>query len=301
MIRTRLILIFLVAIFTHDLMGETTCSIESGSKIYYIDNLKDVQSNDLINSSTCPEPVLTKFKNLILDFSDEFRSDYIRNVYKKEFLPYTLSIVPEKIKISPLDDLINKRFFEDRKKQFINLKFLGNAKTIILENNEKIDFECSNCESNGNKNIEVTIKSEGLGNPKKLWLYGTVTEKATVLEAASHLNAFANTTGQFTREQRYVEKPEIYFQDLKQLQFYRLNKPMRKGHLLTKNDLTPINVVKSGSPTKVIIKNNTLTLTMMAIPLGSASLGESVTLRNTKTNKKIVGKAIDFDKVIVEL
>ena len=85
------------------------------------------------------------------------------------------------------------------------------------------------------------------------------------------------------------------------LKFYKLNKPLRPGELLRQSDLNPINLVKAGSKTEVIIENELIKLKTYGISRNNGGVGEFVEVFHPQKNKKYQGKVIDLNKVLVEL
>jgi flagella basal body P-ring formation protein FlgA len=73
-----------------------------------------------------------------------------------------------------------------------------------------------------------------------------------------------------------------------------------EGSIITSMDIQPVNLVSYGTPVKLILKNSNINLSKSAMPARSAQFGDTIEIQ-TANNKKILGRVIDYNKVVIEL
>ncbi len=279
-----------------------TCYIIVPDFIYHTNEPNKVASNELITKSDCPSIIRNKFKEIILEFDNAVRADYLKNIFQNEFGDYRLHIHPDTIRVTNLQSRLRNDFNLKQIHHIDQISILNSSKIITHKNNESIEFRCKNCTFTGNKNIKTIIKNKQFGNKRTEWINATITVGTRVMTNHNHM-AITNqalSPKQFKFNNINTTRPEQYFTDIKTLPFYKINKPMPKGTPLKYSDLTPINLVKFGHPVKVVIKQKSLVLTSTATPRRSGKYNDLIQLR-TSANKIITGKVINFNKVIMEL
>jgi flagella basal body P-ring formation protein FlgA len=208
------------------------------------------------------------------------------------------------IQISTLESFLNDRVEKNKDWRFIKTGFVGtNSATFIIKENQSINVNCSLCKNTGNKNIKIELRDPISGEYKALWAKADLAAKTKALVCLENLNVNNQPLSprQFKETVTYSTRPDQFFTSESQTIFYKLNKPKVKGEPIRFQDLTPVNLVKMGNPVTVILRNESLFLEGTAIPGQSGKLGERIRLKNTRTQKTIVGKVIDFNKVEVEL
>lgn len=282
--------------------ADESCHIKTYSKIYITQNSDYNKATKLIKSDNCTFLERQNFLQFILNSNGSIHSSQasklIKNLYKQD-----IKISPKRISIYSFKKTLKNNFNPNSNWHWNNIKLTSRESVIALNENESISFNCTNCEYSGSKNIKVTITNPISGTYKYEWLNGDIVIKTKALVSLSNLgvNNQALNKKLFHTKNVFLKSPETLFTNSNSLHFYKLNKPIKSGKSLSFRDLTPVNLVKIGQPTKVIIKNDRLSLSSIAKPMKSGRFGEMIQLRHPKTNKIIMGKVVDFNKVIVEL
>ncbi len=211
-----------------------------------------------------------------------------------------ISIHPERVRIFNLAEILKRQFNLNSMMNFRQLNFLDRT-PLLLSDEESMDFECSACENTGEKTIKITLRNPLEGNHSSRFLKARVMTNTKALVAHQNLRVSnqAVEVAQFKTENIETDKPELLFQDGQTLNFYRLNRPLNAGEALKFSDLTPAPLIQPGTQAQVILQNQGFTLKTVANPLKSARFGETVQLRHPKTQKMIIGKVIDYNKVEV--
>ncbi|MCF8057995.1 MAG: flagellar basal body P-ring formation chaperone FlgA [Bacteriovoracaceae bacterium] len=208
------------------------------------------------------------------------------------------------IKIDSLESFLNDRVDKNREWRFINTSLVGTNESIVTVNEgQSINVDCSLCKNTGEKNVKIELRDPIKGSYKAFWSKGDLAAKTTALVCLDNLNVNNQPLSpRFFREKiTYSTRPDQFFTSAPQTVFYKLNKAKVKGEAIHFQDLTPVNLVKMGNPVTVILRNESLSLEGSAIPGQSGRLGERIRLKNVRTQKTIIGKVIDFNKVEVEL
>lgn len=293
---------FLFSLITLNTWAEPVCEIKTFSTIIYSKD-NNGATDKLIHNSNCPSKIVKTFSDIILNFQNEIRATYLETAFQKEFAPYSVKISPPKIKISRLETFINKNTNLIKEMKFTNAKILSRKKLITLNSNETISIDCKNCQTTGEKNIELTIYNSTTSTSKKEWIIGNIVTTTRALVAKKHLGVthvglFAND---FHFKKIKTMTPGRFFQDSKHITFYKLNKPVQKNIPLAISDLSPINLVTAGTKAHIIFKNSSLNLTGTAIPITSGKYGDIIKLRRANGKREITGKIVNFNKVLVTL
>lgn len=237
--------------------------------------------------------------NLVTNSSGPVQASHLAESLRQQ-TGRKISITPERVRIFNLAEILKSQFGLDHKMFFRQLNFLD-RNPLILASEESMDFDCSACESTGEKTIKITLRNTLEGTQSSRFLKAKVVTSTKALVANQNLrvsNQAAQST-QFKTEIIETDKPELLFQESPTLAFYRLNRPLNAGEALKFSDLTPAPLIQPGTQAQVILQNQGFTLKTVANPLKSARFGETVQLRHPKSQKIIIGKVIDYNKVEV--
>ncbi len=185
----------------------------------------------------------------------------------------------------------------------VNLKFKTkflNSSFVSLNKNQKIEVECDSCHQAGLSNIKVTVTS-GFKH-KVTWVSANTLFLRKVIVARTNI-PFSGSLDKssFEYQNVYVEDPTKLLTDISALKYYKPNRSINKNDIITINDVTRMPLVQLGRPVKVTLKNKNLSISLDANPMEVGYLGNIIKLKNMKTNKIIIGKVIDINKVEVNL
>lgn len=275
------------------------CNIQSFNKVVVISNSPLNSLKSLVKKTDCDSQTISRFVKAIQKTKGTINSRIVSEIINKEVM-----LKPNTIRVSHINNIVKNRILNDSDRYF----FVDQSSRIIdsvvgLTSEESLSVKCNNCKTTGNKNITMSVYNPLTGKNKKYWITGKNLIKAQALVARRNIS-FSETSlskSSFELKEVYSDKPEQFFVNPSKLVFYKVNKSLKKGSPLKFNDLHSIYLIQSGKPATVLLKNNSLSLSSIAMPLRSARFGETVPLKNQKTKKTIIGKVIDFNKVVVEL
>ncbi len=274
------------------------CNLELPAKIYRLDKNQNVLVKDIVKNSTCNDEINHKVISLISSSSGDIFVSSLENQIGNQ----NLHITPRKISVSNLADTFREQLTAESNLYFFDIKSVGQASTLNLEESDTIRAVCESCNSYGNKNIKVEISNNLTGNIKAFWFSSKIFAKVKVIKAKQTLSFQQKilSAQDFYLDETYTMLPDNLLGSLENIQFYKPTKTIMTGTIVTNMDIAPVNLVTYGTPARVILKNQTINLVKMATPIRSAQYGESVELK-VGNNKTITGKVIDFNQVVIEL
>lgn len=275
------------------------CKVKGPQEVIFNSEDGNSRPSTALSFSKCTNDQEGLLKSFINDFSGTLNNrilsleDGLKNVH-----------LENSIKITTLSEFLNERIKLPKDWRIIRPQFTGKHSSIITkEINQSINVECSLCQNTGTKTVKIELVDSINNRYQNTWINAEVAVKTQALFAKENLqvNNTPLTPSIFKLETLYSSKPEQFFLNKDKVIFYKLNKPIAKGEKLNYSDLTPVDLVRMGQPVSVILKNNSLRLESTATANQSGKLGQSIRLKNSRTNKVIIGKIIDFNKVEVEL
>lgn len=287
----------LLTFFSLNLWAEP-CNLELPAKIYRLDKTQNILAKDVVRNSTCNEEINNKVINLLNNNSGDLFVSAIENQIGNQ----NLHITPRKIIIANLADIFREQLTAESNLYFFDVRSIGQASTLNLDEAENIRAICESCNTYGSKNIKIEITNSLTGNIKAFWYTSKIFAKVKVIKAKQTLSfQQKNLSAQdFYQDETFTMLPDNLLGSLENIQFYKPTKTIMVGTIVTNMDIAPVNLVTYGTPAKVVLKNQTISLVKMATPIRSAQYGESVELK-IGNNKTISGKVIDFNQVVIEL
>ncbi len=295
------ILILISFFISPALMAGNSCSITSYSKIWTIDGTTPSEVNKAIKKSNCSLETKQIFLHFILTRKGNIHSSIIEREIKKSS-DISVSIKPRKLQIKSLNSTLKEKFSNSENWFFKNLTLNSKNKVLVLEKSNTLLLHCNQCEFAGSKNIKLIIQDPVKNLNYQEWAQAKIKVRVEALTAIGNYTVTnaALRKEMFIKRYVYVSSPEKLFTNYKGLVFYKLNKPLRHGQVLNFSDLSSVNLVQAGRPTKIILKHKGLSLSGQALPMRPGKYGEIIQLRHPVTRKLIIGKIIDFNKVSVE-
>lgn len=276
------------------------CEVDLAEKIYHFGSETD-SSLSLWNNTSCSDRFNEKLREFLLSSNGPVRSSQLERILSEDGST-AFKLIPERIRIFNLKERMHQRFGLSKNQGLKNFQLVDKGH-LLLGQDEFLDFKCNDCRTTGEKSIEIHVSNSSNGKKKVRWLKadGIVRSKALVPKSSLRVNQKGLTPHDFQVTQVETQNPEDLFTEKEQLVFFRLNKPLDQGQALTHQDVAPINLVKVGTPVKIILNSKNLSLSYRASALRSGKLGENVKLRAQNSNKVITGKVIDFNKVEIKL
>ena len=282
--------VILLVIFVSFSFYTQACSISSYSYIYKINKKLDDQ---IIQKSNCTDKINQNFIALISQASGKVSSNHLQGILSKES---PVELAPTTIYIKPLIELVNEQLADDRT-QFSNLKSLHNKSFIGLDSTQSFRFKCSNCDIPGRRNISLNYSKN------KLWLSADIFKKIYGFQAKQSLSYMTPVLSHkdFARKKINTQIRSPLFSDIRNIQFYKLNKHLKEGDILTMNDLSPKNIVSMNQKIKLLIKSKNITLSTIGIAMRNGKFGDYIEVKNPKSKKRSLAKIIDYNKALIEL
>lgn len=297
------LLTFLLFILAFTTFANEVCHLKTFAHIYHGGKVDQVALQDFIQETTCPSEVQKKFKEIAFTFKGTLYADYLIKNFSEDLANFDVELEPSKMEVLSVEELLKKHIELPVSWGWSEIRILNQTQLLLLGAQEKLSIKCGNCQNSGSKNIEINITNSVTGATRKEWINATVVIRTKALVAKNSLAVNNQALSPNDFEIKTVEsiRPERFFTDSENLPFYKLNKPIAQGTALENTDITPINLVTTTQPVQVIIKSNDMLLSGMAQALRPGKMGEMIQLRNTTSQKTILGKVIDFNKVLIEL
>lgn len=206
-------------------------------------------------------------------------------------------------KITHLNDFLKKHLKTDSSFTVEKSKFVMDRKnTFSLGRFNDVFVQCDQCSTMGKKTAKVTaINTKGEKN--SYWVKFHITSRIKTLVPLSTINVNNQTLSARQFQWRFISttNPEKYYTDLKAIKFHKANQVLKRNAPLLKRSLSPARLVKVGQPAIVRMNSGTLRLKSKALPTTSGKLGDTISLRNTRTKRTLIGKVIGKNLVEVEL
>ncbi len=276
------------------------CEIQTFERIIITREFNSSEAQNSIKYTNCSSKILSSFREVLASGQGTFNSYWFNKVQS-----HPVSIKPQKIRLTPLDELITKKVLTKPNWYFQNSQILGrNKSAFYLNEGDHLHINaCPTCSRTGEKNIKIHISNPIKRTQRTEWVKGDILIKAKALILKEHIGPSNGPlqSHQFEVKETMSTNPERLFANKRKVIFYKLNKPKRAGESLNFSDLVPVRLVFPGKPVQIIFTNNGINLSSKAMPMQSGKFGESIQLKNITTKRAIVGKIVGFNKVAVEL
>ena len=290
----RLLLIFLI-LASNNLLAkqQAQCTFSTFETILHSQN---TNTNNIILNSNCPDDIKFNIAKTLLQFDGLVTGHYLNSVFQKEFKDYKINLVPSKVNVMALDMFLQDKLNLNKGLKVFNSKSV-NGRALVTNNSNKIKVFCTDCQRAGDNQVKIVI------NNQNYWITTTLKRKTKTLSFTKNksVNNESLQKDDFVVKYIYTTNPQKYYTNVKHLSFYKLNKEKNIYSVLLVRDLTAINLITAGRPAQIIFKHNNLKIFDTATPFTSGKLGQIITLKKQGNNKKIVGKIINYNKVLVEL
>jgi flagella basal body P-ring formation protein FlgA len=282
---------------------ELTCNLEFFSKVYRLETNQNLSNEDIVFKSNCSVLILNKISQLISTSSGTVGTDFIKREIAKEFKNQKIEITPRKLTLLDFNSSLKEQLTNNSNLFFLNTKSLNTLKSISLLDGEQLKASCDSCNNYGEKNIKVDIFRPTESKSRALWFSSTVMAKVKVYKAKRNLSYQQKSLEEvdFYIDEIFSSTPDNSLTSLNNIQFFKTNKNILQGSVVSNLDLQPVNLINYGTPVNVTLKNQNINLQRTAMPARSAFFGEVIELRNPNNNKIIAGKVVDFNKVVIEL
>ena len=279
------------------------CMINSYKKIYIPAKTSDKALKKSIKKTSCPKKINIMFLNLIKDAQGAFSTKNFQKLYLPKNLNIKVEIKPSQIEISNFRSLINDI------KLPVNLSFgvikeRNELSILKLDEEDRINISCPNCNTPGNKVISIKVKSINENKEYSTHFNIKLLAKTEIITPKKNIDYFNNKRlfkNDFSKASIKTIYPGKYFKNFDKIIFFKPIKTLKKGVPLLKRNLVPVKLVRSFAPVKIILSNKGIKLSGIAIAKKGGHYGEVIPLKNKKGKRIIFGKIIDFNKVKIEI
>lgn len=272
--------------------AQESCEINAYAKIVKINKIID---DSIIKKSTCSQGINKHFVELIMNANGKLSSAYLSAYFKNEF-NQEVALRPSMITVSTIAELIEATF-SNQPLIVSKVSSLYAKSSYNLKSSDSISIECNKCKSTGNKNIKVKV------NKETSWVTAELLIRNKVFKANKSLGTMTPilTKKDFIESSITGRGHSRFFSDIKNIQFYRLNKHISAGDSIKMNDLSPKTLINYGQRVKITIKSKNINLKTIGIAKKNGKIGEFIEIETPKTKKIILGKVVGFNKAVVEL
>ncbi|EQC43398.1 flagellar basal body P-ring formation chaperone FlgA [Bacteriovorax sp. Seq25_V] len=269
------------------------CTINGADTIFTYGETK----NATITTTGCDQSQVEAINELIKESSGTLEAGFITRYPDLK----NVKLSPSSIRVRNLEELVTSRLNIESNKKIEIIDQSIQSDFLNLTGEQYLQVYCDECTTNGLKTLRL-VKTNGT-NHETHWVKARLLSAVKTVVAAQdlHLQFTATPLDQFSYEVHYVLKPEEYITDKRDLTFYRLNKSVSRGALIKRSDLTPVQIVKYGTPVKVMLNQSNIKLTSTATPIGSGHFGDTIKLRNLKTNKIFTATVSGINEVRIDL
>lgn len=295
---------FLLFFFCSSAQAENnSCAVQLFSKVYRLQNNQTLNCADLVQASDCDQTILNKISQIVSSSSGTIGAEFLKTELAKEFPGTAVEISPRKTALLDLNSSMRDQLTSGSNLYFLDTKSLNGLRTLGLTEGEQLRVVCESCATFGEKNIKLDIANPIANTSRTLWFTSKIMAKVKVFKAKRSLSFQQKhlEADDFYADEIYSMNPDNVVTSLENIQFYKANKTIIQGAVVSNMDLQPVNLVSYGAPVSVTLKNQNINLSRKAIPARSAIFGETIELKNPNNNKTITGKVIDYNKVVIEL
>lgn len=249
-------------------------------------------SLDQIKSQNCNLEKIEQFKQNIMPLEGEIPTEYLSD-----------NLMLENVKLNTLYVTIynlEPLFLIGTSSEMAFKNIVFNSKNINLDKFKLERVECNNCHIHGRKTFKVIIKKDDL--PLELWVSGLFQKKIDVLKAKENIydTEVSLDSSLFERVKIYTEEPDVYFNDLEKIKFFRPSTRIAKDLLLKNDQVVKNYLIKQGSAVEVVLKNDKISISSRGQAMSNGKYGEMVKVK-TVNKKEISGLIKDFNQVEIQL
>ncbi len=283
---------------TLSLLASEKCTVESANKLILSESSRVRDLKELFTFQVCDQKQTDTFLKHVADYRGTLTSRQLSIQLDSN----TIQIKKDLIIVS-MDEYLEGALKIKAPLVLKKSNIIGDKiKSFSLNEFDDIQILCDSCNDMGSHTYKVSIQKTD-GSLKEFWVKS---ETVTQLKVLAPLNSrrVDNKTLHarfFDWKTIYTSRPNDFFTDLRQISFFKLSRNLTKNMPLERNALTFVNLVKAGQLATVTMKHGGLSLKTKGIPTRHGKIGDTVSLRNIKTKKIIIGKVIGENLVEVKL
>ena len=259
-----------------------SCNIELFSKIYRIEANQVLAARDVVSKTNCANDITGKIVQIISSATGVLTASFL----EKEFTNQSVIISPRKISLLELGSTFRDQLTANSNLYFFNIQSMNQLQALSLMDGEVAKATCESCSSIGEKNIKIDITNPIANTSRTLWFSSKILAKVKVLKAKRNLGFQEKNLSleDFYSEETFTSMPQNILGQLDNIQFFKPNKTITEGSIVSNMDLQPVNIVTYGTPVKVVLKNQNINLSKNAMPARSAQFGEAIEVQTINNN-----------------
>lgn len=293
--------LFFLSILSFSAFAEE-CSVELFSKVYRLEANQPLQVRDIVRSSTCTPEISNKLAKIVSNSEGTVGADFLRKEIEKDFPEITINFPTKKMSLLDLNNAFRDQLLPNTNLYFTQSRSLNGQTSIGLAEGEQMRAVCDACQSFGEKNVKVDITNALENSSRALWFASKIMAKVKVVKAKRSISFQQKSleASDFYTDEILTMMPDNALTSLENIHFYKSNKTILQGAVVSNNDIQAVNLVTYGTPLNLVLKNSNINLQRMAMPMRSARFGETVEIKGPN-NKSIIGKVVDYNKAVIEL
>ena len=273
------------------------CEVELPSHLVILG--ESVDFKNAIKQHGCTDKDLEEVSKTIGSVEGKITSLHFAEILKSKNVDAVVR--PHLLNVQHLKHLVREQLHLPPGIQLRSSEAVNCSNYLTVAPGDRVEVGCVGCLYGSQQPLNLKIVGFD-GSNKSYLIKADFKKMVRAYRLIGSQTSFSELTPDKLKEE-YVESiPHTdLISDLKNIRFYKLNKPVRAGELLKQSDLNAISLVKAGLTTEVIIENSLVRLKTHGISRSNGSLGELVEVFHPEKKKKYQGKVIDINKVLVEL
>lgn len=280
----------LVSFFT---LSAFACNIQTSFNLFKIESFP----LEAFTFTNCDNETQKQILNFFNNSTGVLTSSRISSFIGKE-----INLNPNVVRIYNMSDTLKLHLNLGFNESLDEIKILNQNSNYIASNIENFKIACiKNCDSTGQKSIKIDFEDANI--TATYWVNADHTKKSSIYVLGRDVDVHNTSLNMTVLRKKFhsIDEKLSYFNDVKNINFYKPNKKIKKDHPLLKTDLTPVKLVKPGFKVNVLLKSKALTVKSTGIARQAGHFEDFVDLYNPASNKKYTGKVIDYNTVLVEL
>jgi len=282
--------------------GSQGCSILFHKLIVKQSNTesKAATISDVIAESDCNTKTQERALKVLEGFNTNVSTKYLQSAFPNELANVT-ALTPDEVSVVPVENLLSSNLNIPKDAIFKNTTVLGKNRLFSISSNSSFVLKCHECTNGGTK--EISLSTDINGERNTIWINTKLLLKTKALIATDNLNVTKSNLSKddVVSQTIFTEHPEDYFNNAETISFYKLGRSIPANAPLISRELIPVAIVKPNIAARLKFKSSNLLLSGSAMPQKTGTIGETIPLRNMKTNKIIYGTVTGYNEVEILL
>lgn len=262
---------------------------------------KDITASNyqpsLFLKNSCTKKVTQKILNLFVKSNGTLTQRYINEVIK-DHAPRMLN---DKVELIQLDTILREQVLLPRNYIITNIKSITKKSIFGIHDNDSISIECQNCKETGNKSFFLKISDKSKTKNTAYMLTAKIKQKIWAMFPKRAINQIGKNLSKnlFYKREIYTIRPQEILSIENGINFFKSTKPLTPDRPLSRYDILPRVLIRSGDSVSVSLKDGDILLQTTATALSNGIINQSIRLKIKK--KYINGIVIGINKAEVQL